>query len=399
MTSTGVHGPDTDYARSADSARRPRRRPRYRLRRAIAVVVALGLVFGGVSVAGAAATPGSAPLAVKWVEWLRGHGGAGLVRYAEQVWYSNHPPPTGGRPAASQIPALDRQHTTLTDVRAGHLPAPATVPPAAYPALPGEGVWHPAGRLVHGLPAVYTTWVRADATHTSVVAALAWMDPTLVRAILFAGAQEPGGGGWQYTGPIAAALRPSLVAAFNSGFRLSESNGGYYSQGRTARPLVPGAASIVIYRNGTMTVGAWDQQVSMTPNVVSVRQNLQLIVDNGRPVRGLNSGGTAAWGATLGNALYVWRSGLGVTQNGALVYAAGPYLSAASLAGILARAGAVRAMELDINTDWVNYFIFNQPPGAAASPAYGTKLLPAMVRPPQRYFEGTSRDFIGIFAR
>ena len=57
----------------------------------------------------------------------------------------------------------------------------------------------------------------------------------------------------------------------------------------------------------------------------------------------------------MGNAIYVWRSGIGITADGALVYVGGPGLNITDLANLLVRAGAVRAMELDINTDWVNF--------------------------------------------
>jgi hypothetical protein len=43
-----------------------------------------------------------------------------------------------------------------------------------------------------------------------------------------------------------------------------------------------------------------------------VRQNLDLLVDNGQPVPGLNATDTTQWGATLGNEANVRRSGLGV---------------------------------------------------------------------------------------
>ncbi len=39
----------------------------------------------------------------------------------------------------------------------------------------------------------------------------------------------------------------------------------------------------------------------MTPNVVAVRQNLDLLVDGGKPVPGLNANDTTQWGYTLGN--------------------------------------------------------------------------------------------------
>jgi len=106
------------------------------------------------------------------------------------------------------------------------------------------------------------------------------------------------------------------------------------------------------------------------------------------------------WGATLGGADYVWRSALGVTANGALVYVGGPGLDIVDLANILVKAGTVRAMELDINTDWVNLSTY-QPatPNGLASATNGTELLPGMTGTPGRYFASWwARDFITMSA-
>ncbi len=81
------------------------------------------------------------------------------------------------------------------------------------------------------------------------------------------------------------------------------------------------------------------------------RQNLPLIVDGARPNPNLNDG--PEWGATLGNAILVWRSGIGVDRHGNLIYAAAHDQTVRSLADILIHAGAVRAMELDINSYWI----------------------------------------------
>jgi hypothetical protein len=196
-----------------------------------------------------------------------------------------------------------------------------------------------------------------------------------------------------------------LVSAFNSGFRMGDANGGYYAEGRTLSTLRDGAASFVIYGNGTATVGQWGRDISMaappsTGGVVSVRQNLDLLVDGGRPVPGLNANDTSKWGFTLGNAVYVWRSGVGVTADGAIVYAAGPGLNITTLADVLTRAGAVRAMELDINPAWVNFASYAPVGlGTVASPANGTPLLPAMSGGASRYFSAWNRDFITMSAR
>ena len=311
----------------------------------------------------------------------------------------------GGAPAKGSIPGLQSsgqpgQHRKGKHV-AAHLPRPARMSTPAKHPLAGEGVWHPAGRLVGGLPAVYETWVRPDAVHTSLVIGVAWMDTKLLQATLYSGSTIPGGGPYPDTAPVKAGAAKTLVAAFNAGFLMDNANGGYYTDRKMVMPLRKGAASFVIYRDGSANIVDWGRGASLTPDVVSVRQNLDLLVDNGKPIPGLNPDDTTQWGFTLGNAVFVWRSGVGITANGALVYVGGPGLNITTLADILARAGAVRAMELDINTDWVNLATYD-PRGATApaTPASGKDLLPEMFGQPSRYFQSWwSRDFFTMSAR
>ncbi len=282
-----------------------------------------------------------------------------------------------------------------------HLPAPGPIVPLASPPVAGEGQWSPAGRLVDGVPAVYETLIRPSAIHTSYVVGIAWMDPMLLKATLYSGSQIPGGGPFTHTAPVSAADSTSLVAAFNAGFLMSNADGGYYTDSRTIVPLRTGAASFVIYNDGSFALGQWGRDVSMTPSVVSVRQNLVLLVDNGQIAPAAYDANSAAWGATLGGGLYVWRSAIGITANGALLYVGGPGLDIYNLANIMVRAGAVRAMELDINTDWVNFSTY-QPstPNGPASAANGSELLAGMTGTPGRYFESWwARDFFTMSAR
>ena len=369
---------------------------RRRIRFAVVVGLAVVLVWLAISLGGALTNPALGnSLSARFAEWARANGGASIVNWVENEWYSHHPPPVGGK-----LPAGVIRHSHAKPVAASagpaHLHPPAPVVPFASPAIAGEGKWSPAGRLVGGIPAVYETTLRPNAVHTSYVAGVAWMDTKLLRATLYSGSQIPGGGPYTHTAPISPAASGSLVAAFNAGFLMPSANGGYYTDGKVVVPLRTGAASFVVYRHGTSTVGQWGRDVTMTPDVVSVRQNLDLLVDNGRPAPGLNSADTTQWGATLGNAVYVWRSGLGVTADGALVYVGGPGLNITDLANLLARAGAVRAMELDINTDWVNFSTYRPaPPTGPATATNGTQLLSNMTGTPARYFETWwARDFI-----
>lgn len=389
-------------APSASSATGPR--TRHWVRKVLAIALVAAMVPVGWSYARALTAPGSAPLAARTVEWFKYHGGRGIVLWAERVWYDFHKPPVGGTPQgglpyASNGPGMATASPTARHHRRSppHLAPPPDIRPIAASPLPHEGVWQAVGRTVDGLTTVRVAFLRPDPVHTSVVAAVAWMDTKLLHATLVPGTQVPPGSPWQrgWGAEVPRALRSRLVATFNSGFLLQDSHGGYYLNGTTYAPLVPGQASVVVYRNGKIAVGRWGSDVTMSPDVAAVRQNLSLIVAHGRPVPGLATSSFAAWGATLGNSAYVWRSGLGVTADGALVYAAGPDLTVQSLADVLARAGAVRAMELDINTDWVTYNWYRPAP-RSPSLVSAHKLLPSMYRPSDRYLVPDERDFFAM---
>ena len=398
------HRPPIQEARGPRHAvKRSRRQFFRRHRRDIAVIgLAFAVVFTWLafSLGGALLNPAlGSSFSSRFAEWARGHGGASIVNWAENEWYKHHPPPIGGTlpPGSIHNPPSNSQ-TISTSVQ--YLPTPKAMVPFASPILPGEGAWRPVGRRVDGIPAIYETTLRPDSVHTSYVAGVAWIDTKLLRASLYSGSSIPGGGPFPQSAPIKTSAARTLVAAFNAGFLMSNANGGYYTAGRTEIPLRKGAASFVVYRNGSSNVVAWGNSVTLNHSIVSVRQNLDLLVSNGRPVPGLEVNDTTKWGFTLGNAVYVWRSGLGITANGALVYVAGPGLNITDLANLLVRAGAVRAMELDINTDWVNFSSYkpSTPHGIAAS-SNGTELLSAMTGTPARYFESWwVRDFITMSA-
>ena len=386
-------------ARKISRAQARRKRRNRRIRRTIGVFALVTLSVVGWSLGHALTRPGNDPLGTKFVEWVRDHGGGGAVNQIEAWWYSGHQPPKGGTPkggipkVAAPVAVRTRAHVTPRPTLISSLPNP--VKPFVANPLPGEGVWQPTGKLVAGMPAVYQTFVRPDAVHTSLLAGIISMDQRRLRSVLYNGLDVPGGGGWQHGASVAPADDAELVAAFNGGFRLDASRGGYVTEGRTMRPLVDGRASFVIRGNGTATVGEWSRDVALSADVVSVRQNLDLIVDGGSPVPGLLANDNYRWGATLGGKIFVWRSGVGVDAKGNLIYVAGQ-LDIVSLANVLARAGAVRAMELDINSGWVSAYVYL---GTTPADIHGVKLLGAIQRPPNRYLRTGTRDFFALFAR
>ncbi len=390
----------------APRAPRRLRAPVHPLRRRIVIAAALSIViyFGymGVSLIGYLTDPSyGVGLSARAAEWGRDHGLGSVVAWVEQVGTRLNPPATGGRPPSGSFGSGTTDQSTKGH---DHLPVPTRLTSPAGPSLPGEGVWHAAGRLTSkGLPAIYEAFVRPDRQHTSYVAGVAWMDPTLLRATLYSGSYIPSANyHYSHSAPIRWKDTKTLVAAFNAGFRMDDAHGGYFTDGHVIAPynLRNGAASLVIYKNGTVNVGAWNQDVKMNASVASVRQNLNLIVDHGAMVKGLDNNDNSVWGQTLSGGSFVWRSGVGVTANGAIVYAAGPALSIATLAHLLQTAGCVRAMELDINTDWVQYSTYRGALGHAINGGMGTSLLKGMVGPPSRYFEAWwNRDFFTMSLR
>ena len=244
---------------------------------------------------------------------------------------------------------------------------------------------------------MYESQFRADNVYTGEITSAVWIDPLLMRVALIPGLTEPGGT-WPHPPYITPAELPSTVAAFNGGFRFQDAKGGFYLDGRTAVPLRDGAASLVIYRDGRVDVGAWGTEVNMTPDVVAVLQNLVPMVDHGQVSASATYNDASVWGSTLGAAVVVARSGVGVTAHGALVYVAGPALTARTLAESLQRAGAVRAMTLDINPEWVTFNFYSHPNSADPAQVSPTKLYPRMQRPATRYLGPTqeSRDFLTV---
>jgi hypothetical protein len=362
----------------------------------LVVLVALVAVAVGPSLATSLTRPGSDSVAARLAEWARDHGLGPVVTWLEARQYDLHQPPTGGVPPGG-IPAA----VGAEPDRPGGRPAPPDLPPPVGLApLPGEGRWQAVVSTPQGV-AVRMASVRPDAAHTSFVAGVLWLDPTLVRGVLHPGTEDPGGR-WSTPTSVDDTEQRTVVAAFSAGFRLQgDSHGGWYAQGRQARPLVAGAASVVLRRDGTADVGGWGAdpssgEVHMGPEVVAVRQNLVPLVDGGVVNPTCATGGPQQWGSTIGQAAYIHRSAFGVTPTGAMVYVGGPALSVCTLGGLLRAAGVVRGMELDINPAWVSGTYFH--PTGRPRPD-GFRLFPDEQVGPQHYLQPSSRDFFSFDLR
>lgn len=351
------------------------------------------------SVGHALTMPGGGTVAERIAEWARDHYLGPVVTLGE--WLSYQPPKVGGKPSFPLTgPGLEptrsvHQRRAMRSPDGSFRPPPRLASFAGRP-LPGEGAWRVAV-MVHGEPAIYVTYLRASRAYSSYVAGIAVMNQRLLRFQLRPGSEDPGPGNWKALPYIAPGTRRGLVATFNSGFKINASGGGFYLNGVSAGALTDGVASEVYYRDGRLAIGVWGRTVHMSPGVAAVRQNLHLIVSHGRVPHSVDANIESSWGATLGGGYYVWRSGIGITRSSRIVFVYGPALNVRQLADLLRRAGAVTAMQLDINPEWMSFMYYRsryhpQDPSPIS-------LLPTQNQPANRYYTPSSRDFTAVYAR
>jgi hypothetical protein len=381
-------------ARQARVERRSRLRRRLRIRRISAVLVVVLLAPVVYSYVSTMSKPSSLPLSVRTVEWIRTNHGAWLVDTVEHYWYSWTAPAPGG-PTLKKLPTVGVPAHAATHARLTRVVAyrPAPIAPLLHPALPLEGVWQRTGQMVDGAPPVLVTTFRPDPAYPRVVAYVAWIDHARTQLALYPGRYEPPGASPRGPMEVPSGQRWRLLATFNSGFTYGDGHGGFAVNGHTATPLRAGSGTVVAYRDGRVDVVDWHGGERLPSWLVLARQNLPLLVDRGRPSPELTDP-HAFWGYTLGNAVRVWRSGIGIDRRGNLIYAAADLQTAATLARLFVRAGAVRAMELDINPEWPSFITYSSPDGRDP-----IKLVPNGQQSTTRYLSADDRDFFAVYRR
>jgi len=162
--------------------------------------------------------------------------------------------------------------------------------------------------------------------------------------------------------------------------------------GRVYEPLKDGLATLIGGRDGRIQIKTWTGGPNAGHQVAFARQSLPPIIRNGKLNPALND--SSQWGATLGNAVRVWRTGVGVDRRGNLIYAAANDQTVVTLAQILRRAGAVQGMQFDINPEWPSLITYRQHLGLVP-----TKVVPNVMQSATRYLVPDDRDFLAVYRR
>jgi hypothetical protein len=343
--------------------------------------------------------PSSLPLAVRSVEWLRTHHGNWLVDEAERVYYGWKAPKKGG-PQLKALPAvgLSRAGTTAAHRRhpanghAGVAAWPPRIKPVFAEPLPGEGVWTRTGPLVDGRPSVLVTTFRSELDYPRVVAYVAWFNHEKTALAFYPGRYEPPNAPMRGPMSVPHDQRWRLLATFNGGFTYIDGHNGSSINGLSYEPLKDGLATLIGYGDGRVDIKTWSGGPNAGPSVAFARQSLPLIIRDGRLSPALND--SSQWGFTLGNAVRVWRTGVGIDRRGNLIYAAANDQTVITLARILQRAGAIRAMQFDINPEWPTLITYFHHGGLIPN-----KVVPNVQQPATRYLVSDDRDFVAVYRR
>ncbi len=297
-------------------------------------------------------------------------------------------------PDPSPLPAFEE--------RDGSWP-PASLKVQFDNAQQGEGKWRrPAVNWLpkaSGLsrspdPYLMETFIRPEPTLPFVTVRLVAIDTRQLELRIEAGFDEPR----PLTGPAGRGRVPKpererLVAAFNGAFQTRHGKYGMVVDGRVLLPPKPNAATVAVDAGGRALLGTWGDSVALPPNLISLRQNLDPLIENGV----INPRHRKTWGFPLEGGSYLTeRSAVGRTSDGYLIYAYGIELDAMTLARALHLAGCEDAMHLDMNPGHVGFVYYNARPGQKVQSQI---VASEMSIAPNRFVQASPKDFFYLVMR
>lgn len=274
--------------------------------------------------------------------------------------------------------------------------------PPAFRTIPGESVALDAAWSAVGLPlsspddpVMLKASISPDPSRPYSQAGVLLIDHRRTALHIIGGRGEPGGDRGVYgPGTVAPGDVQTLLAAWNGGFKGPHGGFGMYADGQTYRPLRDGFASLAVYADGSLRLGTWGEDLAWSDDIVAVRQNAILLVDDGN-ISTRVAEGNDTWGYVEvdSSEFITWRSGVGLTASGDILVAAGNSLSAATLARALWAAGATWAMQLDINSPYVlTSLYFHELDGSIRS----ERFMPSMPDNPARFLTPRDRDLMYV---
>lgn len=293
-------------------------------------------------------------------------------------------------------------------------------PPPAVPSIwketkPGEGEWKPVdvpwltappeAPREKGAPPppkrdayFYRTFIRPDRKRPYSEVVLVAMDMRQLELGMEAGFEDPK----PLTGPPGSGRLPRekevldrVVATFNGAFKTTHGKYGMMVRKRVLLPPVPNAASVVITDQREVRLGNWPDNDRIPQEVISYRQNLDPLVEDGVA----NPSGRYIWGWQLaGTSVMTQRTALCVTAAGHLYFAFGKEIDGPTLGTALKQAGCSYGIHLDMNPKHCG-FVFTDIVDQRKK-EYKLQLLDEeMAIPPDKFVRWSPKDFFYVMVR
>jgi len=274
------------------------------------------------------------------------------------------------------------------------------LPPLSASGTLGEaGQWSIYLRDTAGKSVAYRTFLQSDADRPYTIAAIVAFDMRAVRLHFVLGHDEPRSTmAIPRTGkiPLADFTTRPLLAAFNGGFKARHGQFGAMVDGTIALPPKAGFATVAIYRDGRVRIGAWGTDILADPDLVAWRQNGPLVILHGHINPHTIDSTSHDGGIILNGVTAIWRSGLRIGADAhTLYYVVGNSLTLSALVRTLATTGATTALQLDINIGMVHFdALQSTPAGLMSAPLFDAMKM-------QRdtcYLIGDKRDYFYVTA-
>jgi hypothetical protein len=287
---------------------------------------------------------------------------------------------------------------------------PPNVPSIWKDPKPGEGEWKPVSypflKPMPDLPAgsdkpppyFYRTTVRPDSKRPYSEVLLIALDMRQLELGMQAGFEDPK----PTIGPPGDGRLPDdpkkyrrIVATFNGAFKTTHGQYGMMVNRRVLLPPIKGGASVIVTDNGEVGLGSWPDTFEIPKNIVSFRQNLDPLVEDGVA----NPAGRNLWGWQLeGESVMTHRSAICVTSAGHLYYAWGDEIDGATLGKALAQAGCSYGIHLDMNPAHTG-FVYMDVLNPFKHKAELKIADPGMKIAIDKYVRGAPKDFFYVMVR
>jgi hypothetical protein len=294
-------------------------------------------------------------------------------------------------------------------------PKPPRIPPLyTSPALEGEGIWTsdemPQGQ--DGRPLIYKTVYRPSIDFPNSIVYMALFDISRLKTRLFIGNTEPGMYEISYM-PERESLS-KIVAITNALWMQQHARGaGAIFRGRVVYPMVPGMATLVIYRDDSVDIVEWSDDIP-AHLVKDARQLRYLLIKDGAVVENVVRNGKIVDSelglggflidnqgrSTMGNKFWFLanRTAFGIRDDGNLVFAMGHHVSTKDLAKALVLAGCKRAIHGDANIHNIvcNFYFRSENDKIMKRERLSPEQLQYTLK---RYDQGYGKDFFAFYEK